>query len=321
MSCTGSNYFLLRSSRSTTMTFLTRVLRPPSGGAVFFRVALRNFSPPRLLAGQPDPLARYAEQLQKKAQELGLASVDELKQTHSAEIAEKKAKMNLIDPLAELAAYERKQAQELKLRQASLEVRGAIDASAPKAPYKTLASYLDVEKVRVLPQREVLCIWRARFANQERSLHAMIGAEQFAAIFANAFKNPSFVLPLPKDGDAYEMHFVQWAFVGPHTTHCMLTSLAEYKLHKEYSKPHTTLMFHLELLEDVGVVLMNGRVEDDLPLSMDEAQLLLFNVQRFYGGMPNPKGSKKKLEMLRAFTLGDAGFDMEKLIEEAARMD
>lgn len=276
----------------------------------------------RFLASKPDVLSKYGEQLQRKAQELGVSSVDELKEKLLSEISEKKKMMNSIDPLAELEAYERKQAEELKLRkQKELTTRGAIDASTPKAPYKTLSSYLDVEKVKTLPRAELQYVWRARFANQERSLHAAIEAPLFAGIFANAFKNPSFVLPLPKDGDGYEMHFVQWAFVGPHTTHCMLTSLAEYKLHKEYSKPHTTLMFHQELVSDAGLVLMNGQVEEDVPLSMDEAQLLLLNVQRFYGGMPDSDSSQRKLKMLKAFTLGDASFSMDQLIEEAALMD
>lgn len=261
---------------------------------------------------------------------MGVKSVDELKEKLLSEITEKKKQMNIIDPLAELEEYERKQAEELKQRklkeQASrgngdASVRGAIDASTPKSPFKTLSSYLDLDKTKTLPKAELQYIWRARFANKERSLHATIEAPLFAGIFANAFKNPSFVLPLPKEGDGYEMHFVQWAFVGPQTTHCMLTSLAEYKLHKEYSKPHTTLMFHQELVPDTGLVLMNGQVEDDVPLSMDEAQLLLLNVQRFYGGMPESDGSQRKLKMLRAFTLGDVSFSMDQLIEEAALMD
>lgn len=281
----------------------------------------------RFLAQKTDLASKYAEQLQKKAQQLGLQSVDELKEKLLDEISEKKKAMNSVDPLAQLEAYERKQAEELKLRKAkegqqdSSKIREAIDASAPKAPYKTLSSFLDIDKVKSLPKAELQYIWRARFANQERSLHATLDAPQFAGIFANAFKNPSFVLPLPKEGEGYEMHFVQWAFVGPHTTHCMLTSLAEYKLHKEYAKPHTTLMFHQELVSDSGIVLMNGRVEDDVPLTMDEAQLLLLNVQRFYGGMANADSSQRKLKMLRAFTLGDSSFDMDKLIEEAALMD
>lgn len=281
----------------------------------------------RFLAQKTDLASKYAEQLQMKAQQLGLKSVDELKEKLQDEISEKKKAMNSVDPLAELEEYERKQAEELKLRRAkqdpesSSKIRDAIDASTPKAPYKTLASFLDLEKVKELPQQELQYIWRARFANQARSLHATLDAPQFAGIFANAFKNPSFVLPLPKEGEGYEMHFVQWAFVGPHTTHCMLTSLAEYKLHKEYAKPHTTLMFHQELVSNSGIVLMNGRVEDDVPLTMDEAQLLLLNVQRFYGGMANADSSQRKLKMLRAFTLGDSSFSMDKLIEEAALMD
>lgn len=280
----------------------------------------------RFLVQKPDAMSKYAEQLQKKAQLLGLGSVDELKEKLRDEISEKKKAMNKIDPLAQLEEFERKQAEELKERKAkqngaSTSIRDAIDSSIPQAPYKVLSSFLDVEKVKALPKTELEYIWRARFSNQERSMHAAIDAAQFAGIFANAFKNPSFVLPLPRDGEGYEMHFVQWAFVGPHTTHCMLTSLAEYKLHKEYAKPHTTLMFHQELVADSGLVLMNGRVEDDVPLSMDEAQLLLLNVQRFYGGTPNSESSQRKLKMLRAFTSGDSSFNMDKLIEEAALMD
>ena len=109
--------------------------------------------------------------------------------------------------------------------------------------------------------------------------------------------------------------------MGPHTTHCMLTSLAEYKLHKEYAKPHTTLMFHQELVDEVGKVLMNGQVEEDVPLSMDEAQLLVLNVQRFYGGLTESEGSKRKLELLKEFTAGNPDFNMERLIEEAASFD
>lgn len=268
----------------------------------------------------PTPLERYQEKLQKKAQELGAASVDELKEKLKDEITQKKKEFNAVDPLKELEQYEREQAEKVKNNKANKD-RGAIDKSVPKAPYKTLGSYLDVEKVRALPEKEVEFLWRARFQNKERTLHAMLNATQFANIFANAFRNPNFILPLPKEGDGYEMHFVQWATVGPDTTHCMLTSLAEYKLHKEYAKPHTTLMFHQELVGDIGAVLMNGQVEKDAALTMDEAQLLVLNVQRFYGGLTESPGSKRKLALLNAFTKGDPDFDMSKLIEEAASFD
>ncbi|KAM9913162.1 hypothetical protein OXX69_001858 [Metschnikowia pulcherrima] len=269
-------------------------------------------------------LDRYRSQLEKKARQIGVSSIDELKENLKEEIESKKKEMNAVDPLKELEAFEKEQAQKLRQKLAAKKdskIRGAIDASIPKAPYKTLSSFVDVEKLRELPEKEMTYIWKARFEANERAITAALNASQFGNLFANAFKNPSFVLPLPKDGDGYEMHFVQWSFVGPHTTHCMLTSLAEYKLHKEYAKPHTTLMFHQELLGDSGVVLMNGQLEQDVPLSVEEASLLVLNVQRFYGAMTASSSAERKLELLRAFTQGDSAFSMDKLIEEAASLD
>jgi len=97
--------------------------------------------------------------------------------------------------------------------------------------------------------------------------------------------------------------------------------LAEYKLHNEYAKPHTTLMFHQELVDETGLVLMNGQLEKDSLMTLDEAQLLVLNVQRFYGGLTESLGSARKLALLKAFTSGSEDFDMDKLIEEAASFD
>lgn len=292
--------------------YLPRLALRPS--ARFYATAANNES----------VLDRYKEQLHKKAKEIGVSSIEELKENLKDEINSKKKEMNSVDPLKDLESYEKEQAEKLRQRKAQTQdskIRDAIDASIPKAPYKTLASFVDVEKIRELPEKELKFIWKARFESNDRAMSAALTSEQFANLFATAFKNPSFVLPLPKDDEGYEMHFVQWSFVGPQTTHCMLTSLAEYKLHKEYAKPHTTLMFHQELLGDSGLVLMNGQLEQDVALSMEEALLLVLNMQRFYGGLTNSAGSERKLALLRAFTQGDSAFSMEKLIEEAASLD
>lgn len=280
----------------------------------------------RSLATKPEtPLEKYKEKLERKARELGVSDVKELKEKLKDEIETKKKQFNAVDPLKELEEYELRQAEELKKKKRATEtnpaIRAAIDKNTPKEPYKTLGSFVDVEKIRALPRKELEFIWRARFQNKDRTLQAVLEAHQFATIFANAFKNPNFVLPLPRGDDGYEMHFVQWGFPGPNTTHCMLTTLAEYQLHKEYAKPHTTLMFHQELIEDQELVLMNGQVESDVSLTMDEAQLLVLNVQRFYGGLKESEGSKRKLALLRDFTAGNKSFDMQKLIEEAASLD
>lgn len=270
-----------------------------------------------------DAISKYREKLEQKAKSLGLKDASELQEKLRDEIEKKKKELNAMDPLKELEEYKRRQEEELQKDRDSkvIKVRSPIKKDEPQLPYKTLDSFIDTEKAKALPQKDLEYIWRARFQNKERTLHAVLSSLQFSSIYTNAFKNPSFILPLPKNDDGYEMHFVQWSFVGPQTTHCMLTTVAEYKLHKEYAKPHTTLMFHQELLDNTGVVLMNGQVEQESSLTMDEAQLLVLNVQRFYGGATDAEGSKRKLELLKDFTSGSSDFDMEKLIAEAASFD
>ncbi|EGW30112.1 uncharacterized protein SPAPADRAFT_63732 [Spathaspora passalidarum NRRL Y-27907] len=251
--------------------------------------------------------AKYQAKLAQKAKQVGAASVEELKLKLADQIEQTKKELNKIDPLAELEAYERKQAMKAQATKPAI----PIAKDTPKLPYKVLNDYVDLDKLKELPRREIEYIWKARFQDKQKSVHAVIDAVPFAAMYANAFKNPNFILPLPRD-NGYEMHFVQWAFVGPATVHCMLTTVAEYKLHGEYAKPHTTLSFHQEV-SDKGVILMNGVIENDT-IPMDEAQLLVLNVQRFYGmGEQN----EKKLKLLKQFTTGDDGFSTEDLIKEA----
>lgn len=300
-----------------------RSIRPSSFRAVTRFNALAS----RAYATAPDKTTdafiKYQEKLDQKAKSLGLKDAAELQEKLKEDIELKKKEFNAVDPLKELEAYERKKAEEIQNNKDSktIKVRSPIDKDAPVAPYKTLDSFIDVEKAKELPAKELQFIWRARFQNKEGNFHAALNSIQFAKMYANAFKNPSFILPLPKNEDGYEMHFVQWSFVGPKTTHCMLTTVAEYKLHKEYAKPHTTLMFHQDLADKTDLVLMNGQLEADVPLTMEEAQLLILNVQRFYGGLTDKEGSKRKLELLRDFTSGNPNFDMDKLINEAASLD
>lgn len=289
-----------------------------------YRLLLRSV--PRRAAYSTAALDKYRAQLERKAKELGAQSVDELQETLKSEIEAKKKQFNKVDPLKELEEYERRQAQEAaRDRAQTIKVRLPIDRDTPKLPYKTMGLYIDVAKARELPPRELQYLWRARFHDREGALHASLDTLQFAKMYARAFKTPSFILPLPRpdggDAGGYEMHFVQWSFVGPHTTHCMLTTVAEYKLHREYAKPHTTLMFHQELSQLHGVVLMNGQVEKEAALTADEATLLVLNVQRFYGGIGDPARDAARAALLQQFGAGLAEFDMEALIAEATAMD
>lgn len=274
---------------------------------------------------QSDLAQRYQDKLAKKAKELGLKDTTELKTHLKDDIDRIKKEMNAIDPLKELEEYERRQAAEVKRENQdgdphTIKIRRPVDKLEPKAPYRTMESYIDVDKILELPNEHIQVIWKARFELDPRNLHAVLTSEQFAKIYVNAFKNPSFILPIPK-GDGYEMHFVQWQFVGPETTHCMITTVAEYKLHKEYAKPHTSITFHQELIANKNLVLMNGYCETESSLSMDEAQLLVLNVQRFYGGVGNEEGAATRQKLLQDFTSGTETFDMDALVKEATSFE
>ncbi|KAG7701268.1 hypothetical protein KL915_000299 [Ogataea haglerorum] len=296
----------------------------------FFRTA--KVTPVRFVASKAierDVIARYKEKLDQKARELGAANAEQLKENLKDEIEKKKLEMNKIDPLKELEAFEKAQQNTVRKK---AEERSPIDPSTPKDPYKTLNSYLDLEKIKGLKADEIEFLWRLRFQKGENTLSAVVPSNTFERLFNNAVKNPTFVLPLPREkaqvegegkSDPVEIHFVQWSFVGPHTTHVLITSLAEYKLHKEYARPHTTVMFHHELKDDKRIVMMNGQVEKDSSVTLQEAQLLLLNVQRFYGGLAETtsESSQKRLELLRKFNSGDPTFSMNELIELAQSME
>ncbi|KAH3666006.1 hypothetical protein OGAPHI_004195 [Ogataea philodendri] len=278
-----------------------------------------------------DVAARYREKLQQKAKELGAADPEELKQKLKDEIEQKKREMNKIDPLKELEEYEKSQ-QKRVIKQAK--DRKPIDPATPKDPYKTLNSYLDLEKIRALDSKEIEFLWRLRFQKGENTLSAVVPKNSFERLHRNAIRNPTFVLPLPREdaqvegeapeaGSPVEIHFVQWNFVGPETTHVLITSLAEYKLHKEFARPHTTVMFHQELKDEKDLILMNGQVEKDAPLTLQEAQLLLLNVQRFYGGLSDnlSETGKKRVQLLEQFNSGSTEFSMDELIDLAQSME
>ncbi|EMG47279.1 hypothetical protein G210_2411 [Candida maltosa Xu316] len=225
------------------------------------------------LAGR-EVYEKYLSKLQQKADELGVP-VDELKNQFKDKIEEVRTKLGGVDPTEELKKLLETQEKQKK-EDGTIKIRGLKDPNAPKLPYKVLDNYIDVAKARELPREDIIKIWTARFASNDRALHAVLTHLQFADLYVNAFKYPQFVLPLPKPHqDGYELEFVQWQFVGPETVNCMITTLAEYKLHGEYASPHTTLTFHLELANDKDLVLMNGLVDKESGLSMDEAHLLV----------------------------------------------
>ena len=182
---------------------------------------------------------------------------------------------------------------------------------------KLLSSFIDVPKTLELPQKEIEYIWRLRHASDPRSLCAVIPETTYARIEATAKKHPQFILPLPREGQGAEIHFLQWTFPTTTTATVLFTNLAEFKLRGEFSQPHTTVTHHLDLIGPKGLVLLQGHVVEGRGMTVDEGKWLLMCLQKFYGG-DEEKTERKKL--LEQFSQGDGGFKVEELLEEAEKI-
>lgn len=168
-----------------------------------------------------------------------------------------------------------------------------------------------------LPQKEIESIWRLRHVNDPQSLCATIPLEIYQAMEATAKKHPHFILPLPREGQGAEIHFLQWTFPAENTVTILFTHLAEYKLRGEFSEPHTTITHHLELAKDKELVLLQGQVVDGKGVSVDEAKWLVMCLQKFYGLSGEDNERKRLLEL---FARGDPTFKIEDLLEEAEKI-
>ncbi|KAL3478185.1 ATP11 protein-domain-containing protein [Aspergillus californicus] len=297
----------------------------------------------RFLATHRDPnqvLDKYRAKLDQKAQQEGHKSVDSLKDAYAEKIAKLRREASTIltpEPPSPSAAPHSPPPP--PSAQSSVQSQVAAAAKSSASGIKPLGSYLDVEKIRALPPKEIEALWRLRNASSSTSICAVISLDTYMRIAAAARQNPQFVLPLPRtqvkaapeapaEGTTgADIHFLQWAFHPPasspspsnsHTSTIIFTPLEAYKLHGAYAQPHTTITHHLDLA-DKGLVLMHGQVNPESGVSTTEATWLVSCVQRFYDFDGQANG--RKGELLRMFTRGDIqNFKIEELMDEAEKL-
>ncbi|KAM3077594.1 hypothetical protein ACMFMG_006930 [Clarireedia jacksonii] len=299
--------------------------RMVSGAAPYLRTSQKRWAQVhdiRFLATQQSDrvLEKYKEKLEKKAKEEGVRDVNELKEVYKEKIDHLKKKATI--PIPPINAPPTPPPSPSPTSSSPF-------PAAPPAPQiptaktssntglKTLSSYLDVEKTRALSRKEIEAIWRLRHVNDAQSLCAVIPLDAYKAIEATAKKHPHFILPLPKEGQGAEIHFLQWTFPAENTVTVLFTHLAEYKLRGEFSQPHTTITHHLELADEKEVVLLQGQVVEGRGVSVDEAKWLVMCLQKFYG-IPGENQERRKL--LEQFGRGDPNFKIETLVEEAEKI-
>ncbi|KAM0329870.1 hypothetical protein ACHAQA_004035 [Verticillium albo-atrum] len=301
----------------------------------------------RFLATTQQPRAiaeKYREKLDQKARSEGHRSIDDLKAAYAEKIDDLKKKEAIEIPVPE--------ATQLPTPPPSPTTSSSTPSSSPPPPerpaataaksstssksasgVKPLADILDLEKASALPEKELTAIWRLRHAHTPNTLCAVIPGRTFEAIEALARRAPQFVLPVPRDGQGAEIHFLQWVFdAATRTATVMFTQLAEFKARGEFAQPHTTVTHYTDLKDaEAGLVLMQGQVVDGRGANVEDARWLLMCLQRFYGGWdldgkggePDAQRLERALErrrLLEWFAAADPRFSVEKLLEESEKM-
>lgn len=263
---------------------------------------------------------RYRAKLEQKVKEAGVGSIDELKTAYSDRIAELRQKEAESYPLpAGLRDEPQPAGEAAPAPPTSSASRTASQATGGSGAVKPLSAYLDLEKARHLPEKELTAIWRLRHANSPLGLCATIPRATYAAMEAAARSAPQFVLPVPHPEQGAEIHFLQWVFdAETRTSTVMFTQLAEYKARGEFAQPHTTVTHHVDLAEEgAGLVLMQGQLVEGRGAKLEDARFLVLLLQKFYGGWGQGGEAKQLVEW---FANGDSRFTVEKLLEEAERL-
>ncbi|KAI0863180.1 ATP11 protein-domain-containing protein [Xylaria cubensis] len=285
---------------------------------------------------------KYREKLDRKAQAEGLRDVDELKAAYADRIQHLKKKDSISVPGLDALLADEEPATHPKAQTQPQTQQTQTQTQPPKQPpsrstsqgaVKPLSEIVDLPKVRKLPVEELSAIWRLRHASSANSLCAVIPTSTYAALERTALEHPTFVLPVPREGQGAEIHFLQWVFDAVSgTTTVLFTQLAEYKARGEWAQPHTTVTHYpdygdgegggivgLSHEKNQGVVLMAGSLVEGRGASVDDARWLVMLLQRFYGE-EGLGGDSAKRKLLVDFSKGDSNFSIEKLLEESERL-
>lgn len=280
---------------------------------------------------------KYKDKLEQKAKQQGFKNVDELKEANADKIKEYRQKATVPGANAPLEAQAPPSPNEAASRipyqappppepqqQTPHRAQAESVTKASKDGVKTLSSFIDVEKSAELPQKELETIWRLRHVKDPQSLCAVMQTDTFSRIADNAKQHPQFILPLPREGQGAEIHFLQWTFPSPSTVTVLFTHLAEFKVRGEYAQPHTTVTHHLDLAGNNGLVLMEGRVTENKGLSVEDGKFLLMCLQKFYGFEAHSDQAKanasNRKKLMEQFSGGDTSFNVEELLEEAEKV-
>ncbi|KAF8933205.1 ATP11 protein-domain-containing protein [Dissophora ornata] len=243
---------------------------------------------------------KYADKLKRKAQEEGVASVEELK----AKVlpATQTAFKKVVPQEPKVAATD---ATDKEAGQSQSQTKKTAAAKPSAVPESSLDKVMKLELVKDLDAEEIGKIWIQKHIDQDDTISAVVPEDTYRKMLNRSKQYPLFLLPL-SHGDGVEFYLLQFAF-----HQVIFTSLLEYKTHGENARPFLTLTHYPELIDSKGIVLMNGSISTEPKvLTVDQAQVLTFGLQQYY-----VSDHKEKLQLLEDFHKRPERFSHERLIE------
>ncbi|CED84533.1 Mitochondrial F1-ATPase assembly protein [Phaffia rhodozyma] len=275
--------------------------------------------------------AKYGDKLKKKVEEEGVGSLEELKLKKKPVPLVKKAPIKISSDMA--SANSSSAAKQSPTLPSSKSAKTKTTSSSPIMP---LSSILNLTPLLETPHppTTLATLWQTlhlakSISTPNRYVSATIPTPVYKKILATAHAHPQFILPLPRSNGGQEFFFLQWQhFPGGEST-IVFTSLEEYKIKGEWARVFLTVTHWSDLsrmgegspeAEAEGVVLMRGEITSTSPpiktdintaqgekylLTLEEAQLLLLGLQRFYNvdsGEASTREDRKRV--LEGFSKG-----------------
>ncbi|KAF9111316.1 hypothetical protein BGX27_005104 [Mortierella sp. AM989] len=250
-----------------------------------------------------DYTQKYADKLKRKAEEEGVATLDELKAKllPVTQTAFKNVKPHQ-DPTI---ATEQSHQEQVKNNATNTAASNATSSKKTgESGNPSLDKIMKLDLVKDLSADDIGKIWIQKHVDQEDTISAVVPAETYRKMLARSKEYPLFLLPL-SHSDGVEFYFLQFAF-----HQVIFTTLLEYQTHGENARPFLTLTHYPELIDSKGIVLMNGAISTEPRLlTVDQAQILTFGLQQYY-----VSDHAEKLQLLKDFHKRPEQFSHEKLI-------
>uniref|UniRef100_A0A0B6ZSV3 ATP synthase mitochondrial F1 complex assembly factor 1 n=2 Tax=Arion vulgaris TaxID=1028688 RepID=A0A0B6ZSV3_9EUPU len=166
---------------------------------------------------------------------------------------------------------------------------------------KSLDTMLKMELIQDKTSQEITQIWNQYHSGKD-CVFTVLKTEEYQNLMVKAKECPVFVYPIRRD-DGFEFILSQFD-----RNEVYFTPLGMFQLVRENAPPCLTVIHYTELMQDKGIVLMNGQFDQKV-LNQQLALSLVQQMSIFYGR------DSKYYDMVHRFNYQPVKFQYQELID------